>query len=228
MKKDNKIRASYSAVKLLSKVGSPLFMGIGGFFGFCAVLILIMIPIIFLVNVPVNEMLLPPYMDAIREDGLIVGYDIIVGGGVKFSVLADTVTLGDIKAAVYSVCLLGAFAFLELTAIFVLLSRLFGNIKKNGPLHKRNADMVCFMGITVIVAEFIVSAVYRFFNYTLIKTFSVEAETVRYVFGVSLTPILLGVLILLIGIVYGYATGCTQDSVSSLLVKAESDEGAKE
>ena len=223
--KENKMRASYSAVKLLTKVGSPLFMGLGGIFALAAVLILIMIPIIFLVNVPVNEMLLPPYMDAVREEGIIVGYDIIIGGGVKFSVPAETVSLGDIKAAVYSVCLLGAFAALELTAIFVLLSRLFGNIKKNGPLSKRNADIVCFIGITVIVAEFVVSAVYRFFNYTLVKTFSLDAETVKYVFGVSLTPILLGVLILLIGIVYGYAANVPAEIASpSLPVEAENEE----
>jgi len=223
--KENKMRASYSAVKLLTKVGSPLFMGLGGIFALAAVLILIMIPIIFLVNVPVNEMLLPPYMDAVREEGVIVGYDIIIGGGVKFSVPAETVSLGDIKAAVYSVCLLGAFAALELTAIFVLLSRLFGNIKKNGPLNKRNADIVCFIGITVIVAEFVVSAVYRFFNYTLVKTFSLDSETVKYVFGVSLTPILLGVLILLIGIVYGYAANAPAEAPSPALpVEAENEE----
>ncbi|MBR5453146.1 MAG: DUF2975 domain-containing protein [Clostridia bacterium] len=224
--KESKMRASYGAVRILTKIGSPLFMALGGFFAFAAVLILIMIPIIFLVNVPVEEMLLPPYMDTVRENGAIIGYDIIIGGGVKFSVPADTVTLGDIKAAVYSVCLLGTFAALELTAVFVLLSRLFGNIKKNGPLNKRNADMICFIGITVIVSEFVVSAVYRFLNYTLVKTFSPEAETVKYVFGVSWTPILLGILILLIGTVFGYAAGtaAVTDGTPALPVEAEGTE----
>lgn len=200
-----KARASYRSIKIFMHIGSPIFTAVAAIAAVLAVLAVIVIPIVFFVNVPPEEMLLPPYMSAVKDGGEIVEYGITVGGGVKFSVSADTVTLGDIKAVIYSFALLGAFVCLEVAAVSSFLAKLAKGLKNHGPLDVRNADTVNFIGITVITAEVLVGIVYRFLNYTMIKTFSAEAETVKYVFGVSVTPILLGVFILLVGFIYGYA-----------------------
>lgn len=200
-----KARASYRSIKLFMHIGSPIFTAVAAVAALVAVLMIIIIPIVFFVNVPPDQMLLPPYMNALKGGGVITEYGITVGGGVKFSVPADSVTTGDIKAVVYSFALLGAFVCLEVAAVSSFLAKLAKGLKEYGPFDVRNADTVNFIGITVITAEVLVGVVYRFLNYTMIKTFSAEAETVKYVFGVSVTPILLGVFILLVGFIYGYA-----------------------
>ena len=219
------VRASYRSIKLFMHIGSPIFTAVAAVAALVAVLMIIIIPIVFFVNVPPQDMLLPPYMNAIKDGGEIIEYGITVGGGVRFSVPADTVSTGDIKSVVYSFALLGAFVCLEVAAVSTFLAKLAKGLKKSGPLDVQNADKVNFIGITVITGEVIISALYRFLNYTMIKTFSAEAETVKYVFGVSVTPILLGVFILLVGFIYGYAciTYQKENSDTLSLVSVSSD-----
>lgn len=200
-----KDRAVYRGVRLFSRVGSPVFSGLALVFGLAAALLLVVIPIVFFVNVPPQDMVLPPYMRAVRESGALTGFDIIVGRGARFTVGADAVTLGDIKTAIYVFALLGVCVSLELSAVCSFLAKLAGGVRDHGPLDRRNADVVNYIGLTVIAGNILADIVYRWLNFTLLRTFSSEGETVRYVFGVSAAPLLLGLFILLVGFLYGYA-----------------------
>ena len=58
--------------------------------------------IVLIVNVPTDEMLLPPYMKKIfDENGVLVEYSINLGNGASIVKPVSEVTLGNIKSVVY-------------------------------------------------------------------------------------------------------------------------------
>ena len=97
MKKENK-----KDLKFIYKTASKLFNALF-YIAIAVVALSVMIALIVLiVNVPTEEMLLPPYMKKLLDDGgNIVEYSIDLGNGATITKQATEVTLGNIKNVIY-------------------------------------------------------------------------------------------------------------------------------
>ena len=92
-----------------------------------------------------------------------------------------------------------------LTPICRFLSKLCANVRDDNIFDKKNADYVNFTGLTVMAGELVISFLTRWYNYKLVTLFAASTENVSFAPGISVTGILIGLFILLVGSIYGYA-----------------------
>ena len=105
------------------------------------------------------------------------------------------------------------------TPVFHFLSKLMKNVAAGKVLSEENAACVNFIGMAIMLGNPIVLLVQRFFNYKLMSIFVKNIE-LKFDFGIDLFGFLLGLLIILIGTIYGYA--CNIHKEETALVVRES------
>lgn len=203
-------RLSYRSVKFISKFGSPAFRVMMYVSLVCSAVLVIMAPIIFLVNIPTQEMILPPYMKAVGSGGNIESYNIFIGNGIRINADAANVTLSDIKTVIYAGIFMTVAVLLVFAPICKFLSALFSNISKGTVLDEKNADLISYIGITVIIGNTIILFLRRFYNYLLVSTFLDDGKTVNLALNIDWYGIIVGTFILLTGLIFGYACECSE------------------
>lgn len=193
------------SVERIAKIAHPLFKALMYLSFVCAAILIILAPIIFIVNLPPAEMILPPYMRSVTEGENLVRYDIFIGNGIRIEADAADVTLEDIKTVIYAGIFMGGGVLLVFASVCRFLSLLFFNLKHGLVLVRKNADYIRYIGLTILVGNTVVLFLNRFYNYLLVSTFLGGAGNVKLALNLDWSGILLGGLILLFGKIFGHA-----------------------
>ncbi len=194
---------NFKLLKSFSKIAAPVFtalsyLGIG-----VAALLCVVCLIVPIVNVPTNEMLLPPFMSMDSVNGL---YEISLGNGILIRRAAADVTLGNIKTAIYCGIAVAVVVLLVLAPIFYLLGKLLKNVAEENLFAAENAGRIKRIGLLILVGNTLTLFVERFFNYYLVHTFLASGEQVVFRAGLDFVGIVMGLFVILVGNIYGYAT----------------------
>ena len=189
-KKDTKV-----LLNIVSKIFNVLF-----YVAITIVMLSIMISLIVLiVNVPTEEMLLPPYMKKIYDDnGVIVEYSINLGNGASIVKPASEVTLGNIESVISCFLFIMSATIAAFTPIFRFLSIILKSFFKNNVFDRSNYRLINYIGVTTIISGFFLGLVERFVNYTLFKTFVTNVDNVSLKFGVNFQLVLIGAVIMIL------------------------------
>lgn len=158
--------------------------------------------IVFLVNVTVDEMLLPPYMQQIHDEtGKVSAFAINLGNGASIVKPASEVTLDNIKSVIYCFLFVFCATLIVLIPIFRFLGIMLEAFSKNSIFESKNYQMVNYIGITTILSGVIIGFAESIVNYNLFKTFITNVDNVTLRLGVNIHIVLIGVVILILGTV---------------------------
>lgn len=208
----------YNKTKTVCKAIAPVFKAMSYVFAFAAALLAIVSFVLIFVNVQAEELIFTPYMDIIEKDGGTF-FDIELGNGVRVFREYEEVATGDIKGTLFA----GIFTLLAWLAVcvpvFYLLSKLFKNIGVGAVLNYENAACVNYIGVCIMLGNPVVLLIKRYFNYKMMSYF-VDIET-KFDFGIDLFGVVLGLLIVAIGTIYGYACTCHKEEVALVLYEKE-------
>jgi len=195
----------YKRIVPVTKALRPLFNIL--FYILCVLLALFTIIafIMIFVNVDADKMLLPPDMNAVRDElGNITSYSLKLGNGIQIISPASEITLAHIKLVIYARLCTWCVTFLCAAPIFKLISLLFANIGKNNVFSEENAKYINYTGIIIIIGDFLFTLTNNIFNYQQVRRFVTAAE-VDYSFDIQWFGIIIGLFIIIIGTIYGYA-----------------------
>jgi hypothetical protein len=184
------------------------------------------------VNVPTSEMVLPPFMTMDLSEG---NYEISLGNGILIRRVAEAVTLDDIKVAIYCGIAVAVVTLLVLMPIFYLLGKLLKNVAADKLFLMDNSVSIKRIGLFILIGNTAILFTQRFFNYYLVRTF-LASEEVVFRAGIDSVGIVMGLFVILIGNIYGYAIrmhngGMAGNEISVAsqpnVPEAEKDEKAK-
>ncbi len=219
IKKGNDIDVRYTGVVPVCKALGPVFK-VGAYIaGILAALLVVMSVVLVFVDVSAEELLFTPYMSVIEENGERF-YEVTLGNGMEVIRAYDKVDTSNIKATVYAWILTCVAGLAVSVPILSNLAKLFKNIGSGRALTKENAAFVNNVGFAVLVGNPIVSLVKRYFNYSLMKNF-VDVG-LNFDFGIDLFDFFLGLLIILLGTIYGYA--CVLHKQETALILSENSD----
>ena len=205
MKKKEKIKSQkpeYGGIVAFSKLFSPVFRAlyyifIGGLL-LCGIIALI----VFLVNVSVEDMLLPPLMSQHGNDY----YSITIGNGIRIDAPYDSVTLSDIKTVIYAELIMVGAVCCMMAPVSLFLSKLMASVAEGDPYRRENGRYGIYIGLSVMVGCTFVLFAGRFYNYLLVKTFVAESDAIHLSLGLDLGGVLVGLLIIFLGNLIGHAS----------------------
>ena len=207
MEKKYKKRDRFENFVRFSKLLSPICAGLFYVCCFIALLLGLVALIVVFVNVPTEDMLLPPFMHTVTgDDGTIEGYRIMVGNGIRMYADYADVELGDIKTVIYAGILVAVSVLLICAPVFRFMSLLLGNVSKRRPLAPENPKYISFIGTVVMLGNTFVMFVSRFYNYFLVKTFVSDGSNMSLQLGFDASGMVFGLLILFFGLLYAYAS----------------------
>lgn len=205
----------YKRIVPVCKVLKPIFTAL---FYVCCVLAALLVVIAFIlifINVDVDKMLLPPDMSSIKDEaGEIVSYSLRLGNGIEIVTAASDVTLGHIKLVIYAKAAIWFLTFLCIAPVFRFMSNVFGNIAKGNVLGEENAKYINITGVIIAAGSFLFTLVNNVFNYAQIHKF-VSAADIKYATDIQWFGIVLGVFIIIIGTIYGYACSLANNTMRS-------------
>lgn len=216
-KNSQKPKYNYRTVVRVSKILSPVLKGLYYLFIVLIVLSGIVALIMPIVNVPVEDMLLPPYMSETET-----GYSITIGNGIRVDALRADVTLGDIKTVVYAQLMLAAAAMCILAPISLFLSKLTKNLGRDELYTLRNSRLMMYIGLTVAVGYTFVGIAHDFYNYLLVRTYVPDPQTIHLSMQPDLGGVLVGLLIIVFAYIYAHA--CEKHTSELDAAKAESSD----
>jgi len=208
MKREKKYKKydRFGMLVRMSKLLSPVCTGAFYVCCFMAVLLGMVALIVLFVNVPTEEMMLPPFMHSITDgSGNITGYNIMVGNGIRMYADYADVELSDIKTVIYAGIMLAEAVLLIAAPIFRFMSQLLKNVSIKRPLEPNNAKLISFIGLVVAVGNTFIMFVSRFYNYFLVKTFVTDGRNMELSLGFDAGGMIYGLLIMFIGLLYAYA-----------------------
>lgn len=175
--------------------------------------------VLLFVDVSAEELLFTPYMKVVTENG-VSKFDVKLGNGIEVLRAYGEVDVSNIKGALYA----GIFTLMATLAVcvpvFLFLSKLLKNIGEGQVLSADNAAYVNYMGLSIMIGNPLVLIIERYFNYALIKNF-IKGE-IRFDFGIDLFGVLVGLLFIAIGSIYGCA--CAAHREETALVPASTEE----
>lgn len=191
------------ASRVLSPITNALF-----YISIVSILLLAIISVIvFFVKVPVDDMLLPPFMKKVVDADETALYSIDFGVGFKITTLRSEVSIEDIKAVIYSFILLIISSLIMLAPIFKFLSRFFKNIGERNLFSEDNARMMNRVGVSVVLGNILTGLASQFYLYTLANTFLVvDAKILKMSLSYDWKSLVVGSFIIFLGSVYGCAS----------------------
>lgn len=214
---------NYQFVSILSKILQPVFNILFYISVFFVLLLMILSLILLFVNMPVDEMLLPPFMHKadvyLQEEAyseassdtaaeVAEGYVITLGNGVKIATLAENVTLGNIKTVLYAEITVLVFALLTVAPILKFLAALLNNINKKIYFDLKNARYIMFIGLCVSVGTMLIRFMSQFYNYYLLNQFITDAsQEISLHLRIDALSGLTGLAIILIGFIFAHSCG---------------------
>ncbi len=201
----------YKRILPVCKFLAPIFKAVSYIFAFMSALLAVISVVLIFVNVKAEELIFTPYMDVVNIDG-VKYFDIQLGNGVRVFREYEAVAAGDIKGTLYA----GIFTLIAwlivCVPVFYLLSKLFRNIGAGQPLSYENAACVNYIGVCIMVGNPAVLLIKRYFNYKMMSYF-VDIRT-QFDFGIDWFGIVLGLLLVALGTIYGYACTCHKEEVA--------------
>ncbi len=199
-------------LKILAPLFGILFYVFLVMFALFAVVGLILV----FVSTDVSKMLLPPHMKALRDSfGEITSYSLKLGNGLKIVSPVSDITLSHIKLVVYAkLCSYGVTLVFSAMALR-LTSKLFTNVVKGKVLSEENAKHINYTGVLVMVGGVVYSVVNNLFNYIQVKRFAADLK-VNYSFDIEWFGIIMGMFIIVIGTIYGYACFISSQSHTAI------------
>lgn len=218
LKKGRDIDARYSRITPVCKIlwrGLHLLAYVAA--GLAALLLVVSFVLLF-VDVSADELLFTPFMKITEADGGKM-FDVRLGNGVEVLRPYDEVTARNIKGVLYSGIFTLVAGLLVSVPVFFFLGRLFKNVGNGTVLSADNAAYVNYIGLTIMVGNPFVLFVKRFFNYALIKNF-VQAD-IKFDFGIDMFGVFLGLLIIVLGTVYGQACALHKKEMALVLRDAD-------
>ncbi|MDD6800698.1 MAG: DUF2975 domain-containing protein [Firmicutes bacterium] len=199
-------------VKKLSGIAAPVLALMFYFFLGLAVLLTVIGLIVIIVNVPVNEMILPPFIRSIIGNDEITAYSVSLGNGIKIICPAEFFTLGKLKIAIYTTIAVCVGVCLMLAPVCRFVSRLLKNVAADDLLNINNGAYVKFIGLTVMIGQTFILFLSRLFNYYLVKMFVSDGSNVELSWGIDLRGIFAGLIILFVGEIYSAACRFAQSA----------------
>ncbi|HPE95245.1 MAG TPA: DUF2975 domain-containing protein [Bacillota bacterium] len=230
MKKTSGIRKNvakikYCSVETLARYLAPAFSVLFYVALALAALLIIIAVIVLIVNVKTEEMLLPPYMQKIfASDGTIQAFSINLGNGVKVTRAAAAVTLSDIKTVIYGFICMSVVTLAALIPVLRFLSKLLVNVGAGKVFEPENARCINYIGLTAIIASVVTGIMSHLFNYMIFRLFVTTVEDVSLSVSVDFYGIIIGVFILLIGYIYGYACALHNVANPTAVVAADGED----
>lgn len=206
----------YSRIAPLCKAFWVLFRVLAYVSGILVGLLAVMAVVLIFVRVTPEELLFLPSMKVVELDG-VRHFCVSLGNGVEVFKDCALVGVASIKGTVYAGLFTLMAGLLVSVPVFHFLSCLMKNVAAGRVLSAENAGYVNYIGLAIMVGNPIVLLIQRFYNYKLISYF--VDEKLEFDFGIDLFGFLLGLLIIVIGTVYGYA--CTLHKEEMALVVSE-------
>ena len=207
LKKTEDFLGRYGRICPIARVLSPVFTG-AFYVGLAvAALLLITALIVLFVNVDVEKMLLPPDMKALRDaSGAVTEYSLDLGNGIRIVSPASAVTLSHIKTVIYSSIAAWLLLLLVACPVFRFLSVLLRNVGRKEALNEENARMINYIGLVILIGNTLIVALNNLLNYIQINKFvSMSEHRIEYAFSIEGAGIIMGLFILAVGTIYGYA-----------------------
>lgn len=192
-------RFTYRGVVGVSRVASPILKGLYYACILAVMLAGIIALIMLFVNVSVDEMMLPPYMN--KTEG---GYSITIGNGIRIDAAGDSVSLSDIKTVVYAELLFAAAALCITAPVSLFLSKLAKNLAKGETYHMKNGRYMMYVGLTVAIGYSFVGIAKDFCNWLLVKTFIADPSSIHLSMRPDLGGVIAGMLIIAFAYIYGH------------------------
>lgn len=212
------IDVRYDRIKPFCRVVWRVFRALSYAAAVLAALLGLVALVLLFVDVSAEELLFTPYMKLVTEDG-VSRFDVKLGNGIEVLRAYGEVDVSNIKGALYA----GIFTLMAELAVsvpvFFFLSKIFENVGRGQVLSAANAAYVNYIGASVMIGNPLVLAIERYFNYALIKNF-VEGQ-LKYDFGLDLFGVLVGLLIIAIGSIYGLA--CAMHEKEKALVPHDAE-----
>ena len=209
----------YKSIMPVCKFLAPVFKIAAYVSAVLAALLTVIAAVLLFVNVKAEELIFTPYMDITEKDGIKL-FDIELGNGVRVFREHAAVGASDIKGTLYAGLFTLLAALLVFVPVFYLLSKLFKNVSKGKLLAYENAAYVNYIGVCIMFGNPVVLLIKRYFNYKMMSYF-VDAKT-KFDFGIDLFGVGVGLLIVVLGTVYGYA--CTMHIEETALVVSDNNE----
>ncbi len=190
----------------IAKPAAPLFGLAFWVLGATALLLAVCALIVVFIQVPVEDMLLPPFMHAVRDEaGELTGYNIMVGNGIRMFADRAEVELGDIKTVIYAGIMVAVSVLLTAAPICRFIGEILAGLARKNPLAPVNARCVKLIGMAVLIGESVILFVSRFYNYLLVRTFIHGGDNMELSLGLNFTGVVMGLLLLFAGEAYAYA-----------------------
>lgn len=204
----------YAVIMPISKVLSPICTVLYHAAAVILALLVVMALIMLFVNVPADQMILPPRMAAIKDStGTITEYSLKLGNGIKVFTDAGDITLSHIKTVFYCRIASYVLALAMSIPIFKLLSDILKKVGGGDIFNESNARYINYIGVVVTAGNLLVSILNNVFNYVQINKFLGNDGGVAYSFDIDWMSILPGVFILIAGTIYGCACRRYNDSI---------------
>lgn len=215
LKKSNDFSDRFTRIAPIARVLALVFKALSYVIAVLAALLLVVAVVLIFVDVEVDDLLFTPHMDKIGEGQ----YSLSLGNGIEI-VPNKTIGAGHIKGAAYS-GIFTLFAILIVCVpIFGFLGKLMKNVGKKEPLSVENAMLVNYIGLCIAVGTPLVLLIKQFFNYKLVSIF--VDEKVMFNPSLDVYGIILGVFIMIIGTIYGYA--CSMHKKETALILQGQDD----
>ena len=151
----------------------------------------------------INEGLHEVLRDA---SGAVTEYSLDLGNGIRIVSPASAVTLSHIKTVIYSSIAAWLLLLLVACPVFRFLSVLLRNVGRKEALNEENARMINYIGLVILIGNTLIVALNNLLNYIQINKFvSMSEHRIEYAFSIEWAGIIMGLFILAVGTIYGYA-----------------------
>ena len=219
LKKTDDFLGRYARICPIARLLSPVFTAAFYVGLAAAALLLITALIVLFVSVEPEKMLLPPRMQALRDvSGAVTEYSLDLGSGIRIVSPASAVTLSHIKTVIYSSIASWLLLLLVACPVFRFLSVLLKNVGRKEALNEENARMINYIGLVILVGNTLIVALNNLLNYIQINKFvSMSEHRIEYAFSIEWAGIIMGLFILAVGTIYGYACSVAAHEKETLI-----------
>lgn len=218
-RKKSNIDAGRKKIVAVSKIGAPVLKGVHYASMVAAVLAGIIAIIMLVVNLPPEEMLLPPLM-SVRGEGTEAYYSLTVGDGIRMELPYAEVTTGDIKTVIYAEIILFAAYCIVIAPVALFMSKFMKNIANADENNPKNHRDLMFIGLSVSAGGILIGLARSIYNFMLISGFTPDTTVVKFSFGIDFGGVFIGLMI----IIFSYFFGSAVDKTTALTEKNGDEE----
>lgn len=218
-RKNKDIDIGRRKITAISKIGAPVLKAVHYLSMVAAVLAVIVAFIMLFVNVPPEEMMLPPFM-SVHGEGADAYYSLTVGNGIRMELPFGEVTTGDIKTVINAEIVLFAAYCIVIAPIALFMSKFMKNLANGEGVGCKNHRNLMFIGLSVSAGGVLIGIARSIYNYMLISGFTPDTTVVKFSFSIDLGGILIGLMI----IVFSYFFGEKNENMPAITESSQEEE----